>query len=235
MITAAVGSQALVHIVAAAAVRVESVSCRAVAFVTSGVVGAVLLAAGAPLAALVHVDAGPEVMVQLVSPVTGADGPTGGVLAVVRTAAVVVLAAVDDLHLDPVALFPISPQLVGGVAHADEGAWRVVAAVSAGVLPRFTFVHVSAGFPVFFQDVALLAVAVGSAPIHPALVHAASIVFCAWIVQYAMLAILGEHVIWLAAAPEMSRRLLHAVMLAAAVADGTRVDGETGAAVHVQP
>lgn len=41
----------------------------------------------------------------------------------------------------------------------------------------------SAGFPVFFQDVALLAVAVGSAPIHPALVHAASIVFCAWIVH----------------------------------------------------
>lgn len=41
--------------VAAAAVRVESVSCRAVALVTSGVVGAVLLAAGAPLAALVHV------------------------------------------------------------------------------------------------------------------------------------------------------------------------------------
>lgn len=46
-------------------------------------------------------DAGPEVVVQLVSLVTGADGPTGGVLAVVRTAAVVVLAAVDDLHLDP--------------------------------------------------------------------------------------------------------------------------------------
>lgn len=40
-----------------------------------------------------------------------------------------------------------------------------------------------------------------------------------------MLAILGQHVIWLAAAPEMSRRLLHAVVLAAAVADGTRVDG----------
>lgn len=40
----------------------------------------------------------------------------------------------------------------------------------------------------------------------------------------AMLAILGEHVIWLAAAPEMSRRLLHAVVLAAAVADGTRMD-----------
>lgn len=46
-------------------------------------------------------DAGPEVLVQLVSLVTGADGPAGGVLAVVRTAAVVVLAAVDDLHLDP--------------------------------------------------------------------------------------------------------------------------------------
>lgn len=42
---------------------------------------------------------------------------------------------------------------------------------------------------------------------------------------YAMLAILGEHVIWLAAATEMSRRLLHAVVFAAAVADGTRMDG----------
>lgn len=41
----------------------------------------------------------------------------------------------------------------------------------------------SAGFPVFFQDVALFAVAVGSATIHAALVHAASIVFCAWIVH----------------------------------------------------
>lgn len=40
-----------------------------------------------------------------------------------------------------------------------------------------------------------------------------------------MLAILRQYVVWLAAAPEMSRRLLHAVVLAAAVADGTRVDG----------
>lgn len=41
--------------VTAAAVWVESVSCRAVALVAAGVVGAVLLTAGAPLAALVHV------------------------------------------------------------------------------------------------------------------------------------------------------------------------------------
>lgn len=41
----------------------------------------------------------------------------------------------------------------------------------------------SAGFPVFLQDEALFAVAVGSATVHPTLVHAASIVLCAWIVH----------------------------------------------------
>lgn len=40
-----------------------------------------------------------------------------------------------------------------------------------------------------------------------------------------MLAILGQYVIRLAAAAEMGGRLLHAVVLAAAVADGARVDG----------
>lgn len=54
-----------------------------------------------PSAARPPTNAGLEVLVQLVTLVTGADGPAGGVLAVVRTAAVVVLAAVDDLHLDP--------------------------------------------------------------------------------------------------------------------------------------
>lgn len=44
---------------------------------------------------------GLEVIVQSVTLVTRADGPAGGVLAVVRTAAVVVLAAVHDLHLNP--------------------------------------------------------------------------------------------------------------------------------------
>lgn len=43
------------HTVAATAVWVEPVSCRAVALVTSGVVGAVLLTAGALLSTLVHV------------------------------------------------------------------------------------------------------------------------------------------------------------------------------------
>lgn len=44
--------------------------------------------------------AGLEVVVQLVATVTAADRPIGGVLAVVGTASVGRLAAVDDLHLD---------------------------------------------------------------------------------------------------------------------------------------
>lgn len=40
------------------------------------------------------------VLLQPVAVVTGAERPVGGVLAVMRAAAVVLLAAVDDLHLD---------------------------------------------------------------------------------------------------------------------------------------
>lgn len=40
------------------------------------------------------------VLVQLVAVVTGAERPVGGVLAVMRAATVVLLAAVDDLHLN---------------------------------------------------------------------------------------------------------------------------------------
>lgn len=41
-----------------------------------------------------------------------------------------------------VALFSIGSQLVGRVAHADKGAQRVVAAVSAVVLLCFTLINV---------------------------------------------------------------------------------------------
>lgn len=40
------------------------------------------------------------VLLQPVAVVTGAERPVGGVLAVVRASAVVLLATVDDLHLD---------------------------------------------------------------------------------------------------------------------------------------
>lgn len=45
-------------------------------------------------------DASFKVIIQSVTMVTGADRPTGWMLAVVRTAAIVVLTAVHDLHLD---------------------------------------------------------------------------------------------------------------------------------------
>lgn len=77
VIAAGIVSQTLIYVITAAAVGVEPVSCRAVALVSSGVVGAVLLAAGALLSTLVHVEAGFEVVIQSVTMVTGADGPTG--------------------------------------------------------------------------------------------------------------------------------------------------------------
>lgn len=49
-----------------------------------------------------------------------------------------------------------------------------------------------------------------------------------------MLAILCQFIIWLAAAAEMSGRLLHTVVFTSPVADGTRMDSEAGATIHMQ-
>lgn len=155
-------------------------------------------------------------------------------LAEVRAAAVVLLAAVHNLHLNSVTLFPIGAQLIGGVADARVGAQSVVAAVSA-VGFSLTLVNIFAGFPVVSEDVTQLTVTVSFAAVHLTDVSAASVLLRARVLQFAVLAVLGQDVVRFAPAAEMSDGLLHTVVFAPSVTDGTRMDGEAGSAVHVQP
>lgn len=155
-------------------------------------------------------------------------------LAVVGTTAVVVLAAVHDFHLNSVTLFSIRSQLIGSVTHTGVRAQCIVAAMSAVGLFCLTLINIFTGFPVFCQDVTSFTVAVSFATVSPTLVHAASILVCTGILQFTVLAILCQHVIWLAATAEMSGRLLHTVLFTSSVADGTRMNSEAGAAVHMQ-
>lgn len=141
-------------------------------------------------------------------------------LAVVRTASVVVLAAVHDLHLDFVALFSIRSQLIGSAAHTGERAQRVVAAVSTVGLFCLTLIDIFTCFSIFGQEVTSFAFTVSSPTISQTIVHAASILFGTGILQFTVLAILCQYVIWLAATAEMSCRLLHTVVLTSSVADG---------------
>lgn len=120
VIAAAVQRQTLIHIIAAAAVSVEPVTRGAVALVAPGVVSAVLFTAGCPLGTLVYIQACFEVLVEPVALVAGADWAAVRMLTVMRAASIVVFTAVHDLHLNPVALFPISSQFVGSVTHTDE-------------------------------------------------------------------------------------------------------------------
>lgn len=154
-------------------------------------------------------------------------------LAVVRTAAVILLAAVYDLHLNFVTLFSIRSQLVSRVTHTGVRAQCVVAAVSTVGLCFLTLINIFTCFPVLSQDVTSFTVTVSFPSINPTLVHTASVLFCTGILQFTMLAVLGQPVIWLAATAEMSYRLLHTVVLTSSVADGTRMNGDAGAAVHM--
>lgn len=235
VVASAVGGQTLVHIVTAAPVGVEAVPSSAVALVAPWVVGAVLLTTRLLLATLVHVDAGFKVVVEAVTLVTGAHGPAAGMLAVVGTASVAVLTAVHYLHLDPVALLAVGAQLVGCETHAGVGAQGVVAPMGAVGLRSLTLVDVCAGLAVFGQEVSHLTVTVGPAPVRTALMHAASILISARILQLAVLAVLGQGVVGLTSTAEVGGGLLDTVVLTPSVGDGTRVDGQTGAGVHVQP
>lgn len=120
VIAATVQRQALVHIIAAAAVAVEPVACGAIALVASWVVSAVLFTAGRSLGTLVYIQACFEVLVEPVALVAGAGGSAVGVLTVMGAASIVVFTAVHDLHLNPVALFPVGSQFVGCVTNTDE-------------------------------------------------------------------------------------------------------------------
>lgn len=70
-------------------------------------------------------------------------------LAVMRTASVVVLTAVHNLHLNSVALFSIRSELIGRVTNTNERARSVVAAMSAVAVFYLTLINIFAGFPIF--------------------------------------------------------------------------------------
>lgn len=232
--TPSILSETLVHVITATSIGVEPVSCPAVALVPPRVVGTVLFTAGAAIHTLVQIHAGLQVIVQVVSTVTATDGPIGGVLAVVRTASVGGFAAVNDLHLDAVALLAISTQLISRVTDAAEGASGVMATMGTGGLTRLTLVNVFTGFAVPRQPVSRVTVAVRQPSVVVAHVHAASIPVSARARQFAVLAILSQLVVVSAAAVEVSWGKLDAVLLTAAIADCTGEDSDAGAGVRVE-
>lgn len=142
-------------------------------------------------------------------------------LAVMRTSAVVVLTAVHDLHLNSVTLFSIRSQFIGGVANTGVRAQCIVAAMSTVGLFCLTLINIFTGFGILSQHVSNFTVTVSLAAINPTLVHTASILISTGILQFTMLAILCQRVVWLTAAAKMSNRLLHTVVFTSPVANGT--------------
>lgn len=233
VVTAAVQRQALIHIITAAAVSVEPVARGAVALVTSWVVSAVLFTAGGSLSTLVGVQACFEVLVESVALVAGADWSTVRVLTVVGAASIVVFTAVHDLHLDPVALFPVSSEFVGCVTNTDEGAQSVVAAMSTVRLLGLTLINILTGLAILRQHVTSSAVTENIPSVHSALMTTSSILKRTRIQQFAVFAVLCQLVVRFAPTAEMRGRLLNAVVLATSVTEGTGERGQTGASVHV--
>lgn len=129
MLTAAVTRGTLVNILTTTAISGEPVASVAAALIPTRRVGTHLLAAWG-VGTVVNVNAGLLVLVQLVTVRAGAQGPRAGVTAAVRAAAIASLAAVHNLHLDPVALPAVGTQLIACVAHALEGSLGVEAAMS---------------------------------------------------------------------------------------------------------
>lgn len=116
---------ALIDVIAATAVWLQSVASSAAALIAARVVSAEVTAAGLPTDTLISIYTGLPVPVQVVAVVAGAQWAVGGVLAVMRATSIVLLTAVDDLHLDAVALFAVSTKLKARMTHAAEGAQHV--------------------------------------------------------------------------------------------------------------
>lgn len=142
MVAAAVLQMTFIHIVTAAAVGAGLEARLAGTLVASCVVDAELGAAGRAGLALVHLCAGFAIQAEDVAVVAGAARPRRRVLAVVRAAAVVVLAAIHDFHFDAVALLSISPQLKAGITGTGEGSQSVHTTMSTPGSPFCTLVNV---------------------------------------------------------------------------------------------
>lgn len=233
VITAAIQRQTLIHIITAAAISVEPITSGAIALVTPGIVSAVLFTAGRPLPTLVYIQACFEVLVEPVALVAGADWSAVRMLTAMGAASIVVFTAVHNLHLNPVALFPISSQFVGCVAHTDKRAQSVVAAVSTVRLVSLTLINILTCLAVLRQHVPCFTVTENIPSIHSTFVTASSILKRAWIQQFAVLAVLCQLVVRFAPTTEMCSRLLDTVVLTTTVTEGTGENGQTGASVHM--
>lgn len=106
--------------------------------------------------------------------------------------------------------------------------------MSAVRLARLTLVNVFTGLVIFSQLITWTTSTAGLISILAALLRTTSVSLRTRIQQFAVFPVCVESVIWSAAALEMTRRLLDAEMLAAAVPNAAEVDGNACASVHVQ-
>lgn len=111
------------------------------------------------------------------------------------TATIAGLTAIHNLHLYPVALLAIFPQLIPRIASAFKGAAGVETAVRTHGQPSRTFIYIFAGLAVSCQSVARVALTVHYSTAILALVHAASIPIGTRVPQDTVLAILLQVVI----------------------------------------
>lgn len=100
------------------------------------------------------------------------------------TATITGLTAIHNLHLYPVALLAIFPQLIPRVTSAFKGAAGVETAVCTHGQPSCTFIYVFTGLAVSCQSVAGVALAAHYSTAILALVHAASIPIGTWVPHY---------------------------------------------------
>lgn len=144
---------------------------------------------------VIDISAGFLVLIELITKVTGADRAGASVTAEVGTTTVIGLTAIHNLHLYPVALLAIFPQLIARVTSAFKGATGVETAVRTPGQPGRTFIQIFTAFAIRCQSVARVALTVNYSPAVLALVHAASVPISTWVPQDTVLAILCQLVI----------------------------------------
>lgn len=225
---------ALVNILTATSVRVEPVASETAALIPTRGVGTRLLAARR-VGAVVDVDTGLLVFIQLVTTRAGAQGPSAGVATAVGAPAVASLTAVHNLHLDPVTLPAIGAQFIACVAHTLKGSLSVEAAMSTLGQPQSTFIHIFTGFAVCSKLVTRVAATVGKAPKFLAYMHTATIAFCTRASPHTAPAILLQLVLGPALAAVLCHRELYTLVLAATVSQSAGADGQAGPAICVEP
>lgn len=142
MVAVAIIQTTFIHIVAGAAVGVGLEPRSAGTLVAARIVDAELGAAGLSSLALVQLCARFAIKIEAIAVVAGAAWPRSRVLAVMRTATVAVLAAIDNFHFDAVALLSISPQLEAGITDTGEGSQSVHTTMSTPGSPFCTLINV---------------------------------------------------------------------------------------------